>query len=587
VREKAYYELAAAAGLKAPRSNFAALSINGEYWGLYVLTEVVNSDFLKNFFGKDNDSGNLYKADIGASFSYLGDDPAAYQQYFEKQSNEDADDWTDLIELSRIIDQSTVDELPAKLEPLVDIDSVLTALAIDNLTVNLDSYVSMGQNFYIYRRPSDNRWVWVPWDPSLAFGGLSQGLSTQQMKELALEYVTTGGAFGGGFGGAVPGDGTSGEVNGGTQSARPLATKLWQVAKYKQRYREIYQQLVNSVLIPNTLVARMNTLRNMIRPWVSADTQKLVTMDQFEQAMTADTSGSMGNGGGQNGLPSNPGGGNGGGLPGGGGFPGGAPGAGGQIGQGTMGSIPGLQPFIEGRIIAVKALLADKTPPTITAAPVSLLFAQATGGAAPAGQTIALGYSDSTLTGSYAATTSADWLRVSPASGSLPATLTVTVNGGSLASGTYTGTVTVKTSGVTNSPLSIPVTLVVAPSASLVTNPSSLSFTSSASASNDVNLPGNATTTQTFVVASTGAAANFTANIADATCTDFLSATPLSGTTPATISVAIHTTGLSAGTCTGTIHLAAAGLSSAAVQVTLTVTNSQAFEPGSISAIVN
>ena len=45
VREKAYYELAAALGLKAPRSNFAALYINDEYWGLYVLTEVVNGDF--------------------------------------------------------------------------------------------------------------------------------------------------------------------------------------------------------------------------------------------------------------------------------------------------------------------------------------------------------------------------------------------------------------------------------------------------------------------------------------------------------------------------------------------------------------
>lgn len=586
VREKPYYELAAAAGLKAPRSNFAALYINDQYWGLYVLTEVVNGDFLKSFFGKGNDGGNLYKADIGASFSYLGEDPTPYKEYFEKQSNEVADDWTDLIELSKIIDQTSADQLPAKLEPLVDIDSVLTALALDNLTVNLDSYVSMGQNFYIYRRPSDKRWVWIPWDPSLAFGGLSQGLSTQQMKELALEYVTTGATFGGGFGAGgagMPGDGglPSGDTTAATQSARPLATKLWQVPQYKQRYREIYQHLVDSVLIPETLIARMNTLRNMIRPWVSMDTQKLVTMDQFEQAMTADSSSSAGSGGTPSfpTTPTNPDGGS-------------TPPTGG-VGQGGMGSAPGLQPFIEGRIIAVKALLAGKTPPTVAATPTSLLFAQAAGASAPATQTIALNFSDSSQTGTYTASSSHTWLTVSAPTGSLPASLTVTANGSALTVGTYTGAVTVKVAGATNSPLSIPVSLIVAKAPALVTSTSSLTFTAFASQGSSTNLPGNpgnpgnTATTQTFVVTSTSAAAKFTASIADATCSDFLSATPLTGTTPATISVSMKTTGLAAGTCTGTINLAAAGLASAAVKVTVTITSMPVPETASISAIVN
>ncbi len=218
VREKPYYELAAAAGLKSPRSSFAALYINDEYWGLYVLTEVVNGDFLKNFFGKGNDGGNLYKADdIGTSFEYLGTDPASYKTTWEKQSNEDADDWTDLVQLCKTLNEATADDIEAKLDPLIDIDSVLTALALDNLTVNLDSYVSMGQNFYIYRRTTDSKFVWIPWDPSLAFGALSQGLTIQQMKELALEYVQASGGGAGGQGGSQ-------------QAGRPLATKLWQSA---------------------------------------------------------------------------------------------------------------------------------------------------------------------------------------------------------------------------------------------------------------------------------------------------------------------------------------------------------------------
>src|ERR1043165_7393193 len=110
----------------------------------------------------------MYKGNLGSSFAYLGEDPVSYKSVWEKQSNEEADDSTDLIALCKMINDTPVEELRAKLEPVMDVDSVLAALALDNATVNLDSYVGMGQNFYIYRRPSDSRWVWIPWDPSLA-----------------------------------------------------------------------------------------------------------------------------------------------------------------------------------------------------------------------------------------------------------------------------------------------------------------------------------------------------------------------------------------------------------------------------------
>ena len=61
------------------------------------------------------------------------------------------------------------------------------------------------------------------------------------------------------------------------------------MAAYKARYRQIDQRLMDQVLLPDLLTARMNALRDMIRPWVGMDTQKLVTMDQFEQAMTVRT----------------------------------------------------------------------------------------------------------------------------------------------------------------------------------------------------------------------------------------------------------------------------------------------------------
>lgn len=599
VREKAYYEMATAAGLKSPRSNFAALYINDEYWGLYVLTEVVNSDFLKSFFGKNDSGGNLYKADIGASFSYLGEDASAYKQYFEKQSNEEADDWTDLIELSKLIDQTPGAEYPAKIEPLIDIDSVLTALALDNLTVNMDSYVGMGQNFYIYRRPSDDKWVWIPWDPSLAFGAFTgQSLTLQQMKELALEYTgATGMGAGGGLpggqvptpGGGVPTPGgevptPGGEVpptpGGGdttTQAARPLATKLWQVPQYKQRYREIYRQMVEKSFDPTSVVARMNALREMIGPWVARDTQKLVTDQQYAQAMTAETVG--GGGTGAPTTPTKPGGG--GAFP--GGDPGQNPGGGGVAGVGMTSGIPGLQPFIEGRRLAVDALLAGKTPLSATATPASITLA-AIAGAAAASQTVALALSDAARTSSYRATSSANWLTVSPASGTMPGSLTVSAGGAGLAPGSYSGEITVASVGVTNTQMSIPVSLTVTSSASLVASPASLTFSSQ---SNPLIPTGTTATTQTIQVVSTNQATSFTATAASASCGSFFSVSPTSGTAPAAVTVSVNASGVTSGPCTGTVTLSAPGVAPATVQITLQAATTPVPNLPSITAIVN
>jgi spore coat protein CotH len=67
---------------------------------------------------------------------------------WEKETNANADDWTDLIALCQLIDQTPASNLKQALDPVIDVESVLTALALDNLTANLDSYAGAGENFY-------------------------------------------------------------------------------------------------------------------------------------------------------------------------------------------------------------------------------------------------------------------------------------------------------------------------------------------------------------------------------------------------------------------------------------------------------
>jgi uncharacterized protein (TIGR03437 family) len=577
------------------RPGFTALYINNEYWGLYILSEIVDGDFVQHHFAKSDEGGNLYKAsDPGANLAYLGTDPASYKRFFSKESNERADDWTDLIELARVLEETPLAELPSRLDRLIDVDSFLIALALDNLTVNLDSYVGLAQNYYLYRRASDQKWVWIPWDPSLAFGALGQGLTVQQMKDLPLEWVQSTGNAGGG-GGGFPGGGGFGGSGG-----RPIATKLWQVPQYKQRYRQIYQTLVDQVMVPSQVIQRMNTLRDLIRPWVERDTQKLVTMEQFNAAMTADATTGFGGGpGGGGGLPG------GGGVPGGGGAPGGGapPGGGGAPGGGFPGGgggggapgggAPGLQPFIEGRVVSVKAQLAGREPLHFSAAPLSFLFAHVAGSSTAATQDLSLSLPAGT-TGTYSATASVPWVTLSGVTGSFPATLRVTTTAANMTTGSYSGSITITSASASNSPLVIPVVMAIASAPAIVTNPNTLTFTTVNFGSvpgGGPGLPGGqgaTTLTQTISVASTAGASAFAVAVSDSTCGQFASATPASGTTPAVVTVTVNPANQT-GTCRARVNILSSGLASAAVPVTLTVQSG----PGGgaltplITAIVN
>jgi uncharacterized protein (TIGR03437 family) len=105
-------------------------------------------------------------------------------------------------------------------------------------------------------------------------------------------------------------------------------------------------------------------------------------------------------------------------------------------------------------------------PPQTITVPVTPLSFTSTAGAAPATQSVAISGSSQGL--SYTTTVSTqsggEWLVVSPANGSLPALLNVSISTAvlaTLAPGTYSGSIRLDAQGTTNSPQTIPVSLVV------------------------------------------------------------------------------------------------------------------------------
>lgn len=215
------------------------------------------------------------------------------------------------------------------------------------------------------------------------------------------------------------------------------------------------------------------------------------------------------------------------------------------------------------KTVPVTLTVTAATVPTLNASPLNLSFSYLTGEATPAAQTVNLTSSGAL---SYSAAGSAAWLGVTPATGNTPGSLNVSVNPTGLAAGTYTGTVTVTPSGASDSPQKIAVTLAVTgtPPATPALNitPGNLAFTYGSGTST--------AGTQSLSVASSGTALSITAAASGGA---WLTVTPTTGSTPATLKVSANPTGLAAGTYNGTITITinGAGNSAQTVPVKLVV----------------
>ncbi len=87
VREKATYELCEALGMATGRTNYAAVYINGEYWGLYLLVEQQDQEFIESRWGAGED-GNLWKGEPYGTLEYLGSAESSYYDDYELKTNE-------------------------------------------------------------------------------------------------------------------------------------------------------------------------------------------------------------------------------------------------------------------------------------------------------------------------------------------------------------------------------------------------------------------------------------------------------------------------------------------------------------------
>jgi hypothetical protein len=200
LREALAYAVFRAVGVPAPRTTFAevTLTVPGryerEYLGLYTVIEEVDKGFLKDRFGSGQ--GLLLKPEVRiqemarrepiVGIDDLGDEWPRYAAHYNPKNDPTPAQRERLIAFAQLIGRAHDDEFRQKISDFLDVDNFLRYLAVNAFLVNLDSYMALGHNYYLYLNPKTNQFSFIPWDLNLAFAGIIMGGTVDQLLNLSM-----------------------------------------------------------------------------------------------------------------------------------------------------------------------------------------------------------------------------------------------------------------------------------------------------------------------------------------------------------------------------------------------------------------
>lgn len=263
LREKIFLDFCLAVGIEAPRATYTNLYINDTLWGFYTLVEQVNKTFLQTEYG--NDGGNLFKGDPNGTLEWFGSNQTSYYNYYELKTNKTANDWTDLVHLIDEINNTPSVNFYDSLENVLNTTEWMEAWAANNVFVNLDSYMGSGHNHYFYHNTATNKFDPIIWDVNGCFGGNKHmGMTTAQIKDLSIFFIPN------------------------PSSGRPLNNRMLQNSVYTGNYIYTVCNYATNYFTHVYLDTIIDSLANLIRPYVYADTNKFFTNQQFEDNITID-----------------------------------------------------------------------------------------------------------------------------------------------------------------------------------------------------------------------------------------------------------------------------------------------------------
>jgi hypothetical protein len=256
MREKIFLDFCRDAAIPAPRCTYTNLYINDTLWGFYTLVEQVNKTFLENRYF--NDAGNLFKGDPNGTLEWFGNLASGYYNRYELKTNETQNDWSDLLRLLDKINNTPSTNFYDSVEAVLNTPAWIRGWAANNIFVNLDSYVGSGHNYYIYHNTATNKFDFIMWDTNEAFGKFAMGMNVSQLESLSMFFLPN------------------------PPASRPLHNKMRQNTTYRSMYVNTVCELVSNYFSHSYFDSKIDSVANLIRPYVYADPHKPYTNQNFE-----------------------------------------------------------------------------------------------------------------------------------------------------------------------------------------------------------------------------------------------------------------------------------------------------------------
>ncbi len=244
LREKVATDVFRNAGLVASHTAFYTVYVDygdgPQYFGVYTMVEEVDDTVLDEQFSDDD--GNLYKPDGDAASFAAG---TFNQEEYEKKTNEDEADFSDVQNLLDILHNNTRTTDPAvwctQLDVVLDTDVFLKYLAVNTVIQNWDTYGRMTHNYFLYNNPDIEKLTWIPWDNNEA---LQEG---NREGAVALDF------------------------SGVTASEWPLIGYLYQDEVYKAVYDNYVQEVVDGPFNANTMQTLYSSYASLVAPYASME----------------------------------------------------------------------------------------------------------------------------------------------------------------------------------------------------------------------------------------------------------------------------------------------------------------------------
>jgi spore coat protein CotH len=282
MKEAIVYDMFDYLGADSSLYNYAKISVNGEYCGVYLALEAVEDSFLLRNYGVS--SGGLYKPDSmkmgggkggnddksgnggpggnggrggamnfgssgGCDLNYTDDDLDSYSDIWDAEVTS-----TSKSDHKRVAAALKAAAEGTDLEKYLDIDNLLRYMAAHTFSVNLDSLSgNMAHNYYLY----ENNGVinLIPWDYNLAFGGMNSNDSDAM--NFAIDSPFSGTQF---------------------------FDKILENEEYLAKYHEYLCILSEEYVQGGVFQQTYDRIRSQIDDLVSTDPNAFFTYDEYDAA---------------------------------------------------------------------------------------------------------------------------------------------------------------------------------------------------------------------------------------------------------------------------------------------------------------